>query len=468
MRQRIILVLDCGATNVRTIAVNEKGELLACASRPNNTQADPHYPEYKIWDIEEIWSKLTETAREVISRIDRKLIAGVTVTSFGVDGAPVSETTEMLYPVISWACQRTAPIMDNIGKYISINDLYEINGINKFSFNTINKLIWFKENKPEILNIAKYFMFISSLLLYKLSGNRVTERTMAGTSMLTNIKRREFSTRILNEIGCHDVKFPPMAEAGEAIGLVTRKASEESNIPADIPVVAAGHDTQFAIFGAGANRNRPVLSSGTWEILMVRTPSTETSDYMLHKGVTTEFDAVPGLYTTGIQWLGSGVLEWIKQLFYTKEIAEMENDELYSLMIEEAEKATSSNINFSVDFLNSNGSVSKLSMSSKREEIYYSALKSLSEKTKESLTILEKAGNFKAESIICVGGGSKNMLWNKLRANALQIPVRLTQRKETTVLGAALFAMVGIGIYSSAEEARNNINYDFRIIEPRI
>src|SRR4030043_2341141 len=118
MSDKLVLVLDCGATNVRTIAVNEKGQLVAQSSLPNNTRADPRYPKYKIWDINEIWDKMCKTTGKVISQIDKSNIVGVTVTTFGVDCAPVKKTGELIYPVISWACERTAPIMENIDKYI--------------------------------------------------------------------------------------------------------------------------------------------------------------------------------------------------------------------------------------------------------------------------------------------------------------------------------------------------------------
>ena len=62
----------------------------------------------------------------------------------------------------------------------------------------------------------------------------------------------------------------PLAEPGTIAGTVSTKAAEETALPAGTPVVLTGHDTQFAIFGSGAGKNEPVLSSGTWEILMVR------------------------------------------------------------------------------------------------------------------------------------------------------------------------------------------------------
>ena len=81
-----VIVFDCGATNIRVIAINSKGEILASESSQNNTRPDPFYPSYRIWDIKEIWIKLCIASQKVINRINSNRIAGVTVTTFGVDG----------------------------------------------------------------------------------------------------------------------------------------------------------------------------------------------------------------------------------------------------------------------------------------------------------------------------------------------------------------------------------------------
>ena len=456
MKQKIIIVLDCGATNVRSVAINEKGEILAQKSYPNNTHPDPNYKSGVIWDVDEIWSKLTKATKEVISKINKTEIVGITATTFGVDGAPMKKSGELLYPVISWVCQRTAPIMDNIDKYISPQKLYQINGVNKFSFNTINKFIWFKENKPEILDRMDHFVFMPSILIHKLTGSFVTDTTMAGTSMMTDIKTRSFSTEILAAIGV-DNKFPPMVEPGDIVGKINENVSKETGIPSGVLVIAAGHDTQFAIFGSGVKENEVVLSSGTWEILMARTANIQTSKDLMNQGVTIEFDARPGLYNPGLQWLGSGILEWIKKMFY---YSEQNSTNIYDLMISEAEKLFSvetqnfvspniqnfMSLKLGIDFLNENGIISGIGIKTKREEIYLAALEALVHKTKQNLKILEQAGGFTAESIIVVGGGSKNKLWNQLREKELGIPVKIIDQKETTVLGAAMVAFMGLAL----------------------
>ena len=93
---------------------------------------------------------MCRASKKVISKISKDRIAGVTVTTFGVDGTLFDRSGKMLYPVISWQCERTNPIMANIDKYLPLNDLYSECGVLPFTFNTINKLIWFVEQKPEI------------------------------------------------------------------------------------------------------------------------------------------------------------------------------------------------------------------------------------------------------------------------------------------------------------------------------
>lgn len=449
-KNKIIIVLDCGATNIRSVVVNEKGEILAQKSYANNTQLDPYFDGGLIWDVEEIWRKFLKATQQVLTKINKNDISGITITTFGVDGAPMKKSGELLYPVISWACQRTAPIMDNIEKYISLEKLYSINGVNTFSFNTINKFIWFKENKPEILDQMDYFVFMPSLLIHKLTGEFVTDATMAGTSMMTDIKTRGFSDEILGAIGVEN-KFPQLAESGTIVGKITQQASFETGIPKGIPVLATGHDTQYAIFGSGAKENEVVLSSGTWEILMARTANIKTNKELLNQGVTIEFDARPGLYNPGLQWLGSGILEWIRRIFYT---AETNRKDIYDLMIGEAEKASTTNLSMGINFLNENGIISGLSIKTKREEIYRTALEALAQKTKQSLKIIEKAGGFTAQSIIVVGGGSKNKLWNQLREKEIGIPVKTIDQKETTVLGAAQIAFAGTSLYNLPEQTQ--------------
>jgi len=465
----IAIVFDCGATNVRVVALDTSGKIIASYSLTNETDEDPTLTGGRIWDLDKLWNKLCVASHKVISSIDLNRIVGVTFTTFGVDGAFVDKQGELLYPVISWQCQRTAPIMENIEKYIPLNEVYNLSGVYPYAFNTINKMIWFKENRNDVVEKAYRFLFIPSLLIQKLTGEFRNDATMMGTSMMTDLKNRCFSDTILNAIGLDKKLFGDIAEPGQLAGYVNDKGFKETGLLKGIPVFFAGHDTQFAIFGSGSDLNQPVLSSGTWEILMARSNQFKATEKELSKNLTTEADSIKDVYNIGQNWLGSGILEWFSRNFYP----ELLGDDLYETMIKEASNVEIGSKGLMVDpafyddgTSKNSGTITGLTISSTRSEIYRSFLESLSYRLREGLEALENAGNFKADKIICVGGGSKNSLWNQIRADVCRIPIQLIDQKETTVLGASMFVFAGAGLFNSPEEARNQIVYNPKLINP--
>jgi L-fuculokinase len=468
MSRDIVIVFDCGATNVRAIAINSRGEILASEACTNNTKPDPFYPEYRIWDVREIWDKMCLSSRKIINRINPAQILGITVTTFGVDGTLFDKDGQMLYPVISWQCERTKQVMADISKYIALAELYNENGVLPYNFNTINKLIWFKENRPELISKSFRFLFLPSIFSFYLTGEMVNDTTMAGTSMMTNLGSRQFSENIFRRTGLPPELMGSLAEAGSVVGEVTIKAAGETSIPVHTPVIATGHDTQFAIFGSGAGKNQPVLSSGTWEILMVRAEEYKTGIEQLDLGITTELDSRPGLFNIGNQWIASGVIEWARRTLYN----DLDNY-VFETMIAGAEQVPpgSNGVKVVPKFYEEmggkpGGQILGLKMESTRDEIFRAILEALSERLAEGKRTLENAGGFKAESILCVGGGSKNRLWNKLRADYTGVPLKIISHKETTVLGASLFVQAACGNFSSPEVAREAIDYENEIIEP--
>lgn len=464
----ISIVFDCGATNVKAVAVNETGDIIASKSYPNNTQADPNYPEYRIWDVNEIWDKMCLASRSILKEVEPKEIIGVTVTTFGVDGVIFSDDGKMLYPMISWQCDRTNSVMANIEKYIPVKELYRESATLPFNFNTINKAIWFRENRPELLRNENRFLFAPSVFLYFLSGRMKNDITMAGTSMMTSATERRFSDKILNAVSFPKEMLGDLAEPGDIIGTVTGRASKETGLPEGIPVIATGHDTQFAVFGSGADINQPVLSSGTWEILMVRSDSFMSGDEQLKNAITTELDPLMGYYNIGNQWIASGMLEWAGKTLYPEV-----KEDIYNIMIEEARLVApgSNGIRVTPKFYEESagkagGEIKGLKMDTTRGEIYRAMLESLSLSFRKGLRALEKAGGFKADTILCVGGGSKNNLWNQIRADISGVNIKVIDKKEITVVGASLFVQYAAGLAGNPEEAKNRMKYRTEIYKP--
>lgn len=459
------LSLDCGATNVRAMVVDEQGAIVGKASQPNATLPGEENPEFHVWDADRIFKQLSECAVQALNGLDADKVRAVTVTTFGVDGALVDAEGRQLYPVISWKCPRTAEVMKHIGKYISQEELDRISGVGAFAFNTIYKLVWIRENRPELLEKARAWLFISNLLAYRLTGIMATDRTMAGTSQLTDLETGDFSEFILNRLGLRRDLFPPTVEAGETIGILTPEAAAAMGIPAlaGVPVISAGHDTQFAIFGSGADRDQPVLSSGTWEILMVRSTQARLTREDYEDGATAEFDAEPGLLNPGLQWLGSGIIEWVKAACF--------RGETYDAMDAEAALIPPGcdGVTMVPDFLASGdrkGSINGLVLGRTRAHIYRAAMEALTWRLKSRLRRLESVGGFKSDFLILVGGGARNSVWTQMRADILRIPVKVSEVSESTVLGASMFAFAGAGVYSTPEEARDAFGITYRTYLP--
>ena len=201
---------------------------------------------------------------------------------------------------------------------------------------------------------------------------------------------------------------------------------------------------------------------------MVRSESFRSGKEQLDMGITTELDSIPGLYNIGNQWIASGVLEWARRTLYSDI-----KDDAYEVMISGAEKVPRgcNGVKIIPKFYEElkgkpGGQILGLTMESTRDEIYRAMLEALSERLVEGKRALENAGGFKTESILCVGGGSKNRLWNRLRADSTGVPLKIIDQKESTVLGASLFVQSACGNASSPEEARSAINYKTEIIEP--
>ena len=467
----LALVFDCGSTNLRVAAVNEQGEIAAQASAPNSPVTQPGHPEWLVWDLDAIWGKLCELSRTVTSRVEGR-VAAVAVTTWGADGAPVRRDGSLTYPPISWQCQRTREVVPEVLELVSPREIFRITGYQVIYFNTLFKLYWLRKRAPEALEEAHCWLMMPGLIAQRLCGELHIDPTSASTMMAMDLAKRDWSSEMLALAGLDSSFFPEWREPGEVVGYVTDRAGEETGIPPGTPVVAAGHDTQFAILAAGAGEGEAVLSSGTWEILALRTAYYDPNDRALELGVIIEADVERGRWNPQLLMIASAVLEWLKRLAYP----ELPPGE-YAKMVEEAKGVPpgSGSLIFVPSFVPDSGPLSRfgvrgavlgLSLGASRGQLYRAALEGLSLQLKLALEALEEAFNFKAKGVRVVGGGSKNELWNEIRASVLGLPVTTTRFSEATVLGAAIAAFKGAGVFRSFDEALESLDWGARIYEP--
>ena len=475
MEQDVVIVIDCGSTNITISAVDTSGTIVKSASTPNaqKKQSDVN-DSYYIWDMDEIWKKICGISGELCSGMKTERIKAVTITTFGADGTFLDREGGMVYPVISWQCTRTEESAREIANMIDPRDIYNITGYNIIRFNTLLRFLWLRKHVPEVFDRAEKWLMTPGLISCRLSGERSIDSTSAGTMMAIDMKERKWSERMLGFAGMDASYFPLWVEPGETIGTITAQASSETGLPEGVPVIATGHDTQFALIGSGAGEDEAVLSSGTWEILLVRTKEFEPNDTGYENGLIFECDSVPGMWNPQLLMMGSGVLEWVRKQFFAVDDS---HKDIYNIMISEAEsiRPDSSTVFFSPNFVpgtgplkkyNTPGGINGLTVTTTRGEIYRAAMEGLTFQLKSALEVVKSSTGFSPRGICVVGGGAKNMLWNRIRADVTGLPVTITSQTEITALGAALFAFKGVGIFDSIEEAKKNIDFNEKVIQP--
>jgi len=472
----VAIVFDCGATNARVIAVDSSGRTLASASEPNTAKPQPGAADetWRIWDLDEVYGKLARACQEVCGRIDTDRIAAVTITTFGADGAPVKADGTLTYPIISWQGARTQQLAADITELMDPWEIFAETGYQIIYFNTLLRLMWLRQNAPEALESADCWLMMPGVLSMKLCGELSIDRTAAGTMMAMDMARQDWSPKMLALADLDASFFPEWVAPGGVIGEVHAQAARETGLPEGIPVVAAGHDTQFAPYGSGVRSGEALLSSGTWEILLLRVDSFTPNEFGFNEGLMFECDALPDLWNPQLLMMGSGVLEWIREQFFAAGESRVAT---YELMINAARDigAGADGITVVPAFVSdtgpakqyhTEGTILGLTMNTIPAQIYRAALEGLSFQMRAALEILQEATGFTAEGIRVVGGGARNELWNQIRADVSGLPVVTTSEQEATVLGAALFALVGAGVFAGIDQAMAGVAMDETLYEP--
>jgi L-fuculokinase len=471
----LVIVVDCGSTNITSAAVDAEGRLVASASEPNGTVPQPGGEEgWLITDMDQLYQRVCKTTRALAEQVGPARVAAVTVATWGADGAPVTAEGRLTYPVINWQCPRTQPVMRRLAKRFGEKRLFNITGYQAIRFNTLFKIAWLHEHAPAALNDAGKWLMVPGLLSQKLCGELSMDVTSASTMMMLDLTDLSWAPKLLEAAGVDETFFPELIYPGKVIGTLTSDAAADTGLREGTPVVASGHDTQFAPVGSGADQTEAVLSTGTWEIAMLRTAEPVTNDFAFAEGILTEVDAVPGLYDPQLLMMGSGVLEWVRENFYG---SGGERTKVYETMIAEARrvKPGAGGVMVAPSFVPDTGPTRKygtagtvlgIGLTTTRAHVYRAALEGLCFQLREALRILSEATGFRPARLRVVGGGSKNDLWNQMRADVCRLPVVVTERKDATVVGAAIAAWVGAGRFTSIPDGQGQMPIPTQVLEP--
>jgi autoinducer 2 (AI-2) kinase len=342
------------------------------------------------------------------------------------------------------------------------------------------RFLWIKKHNPEIYRkIAKVTM-ISDWVLYRLTRKFVTDPSVGSSSNLFQLSKRTWSKEIIEWCGLRPEIFPEVRESGTLLGDVTEPAATETGFKAGTPVVVGGADTQLGLIGVGAVYPHDSTSIGGtfWQQTVVTDKPVLDPKIRLR----TLCHAVPGEWMTeGIGFLCGLTTRWFRDAFceHEKEIALREGVDPYYLLEKQAESVepgSSGVIPIFSDIMNSkrwiHASPSFIQFDinrpqqSGKKECFRAIEESAAYVARGHLQILDSITHRKTRDVVFCGGASKGFLWPRILSDVLGIRVKVPAVKESTALGAAICAGVGVGVYPDVKDAARNLVKWERTFEP--
>jgi len=452
----ILLGLDVGTTNCKVGAYTPAGERVAEAGRPTPTHRPrPQRAEY---DVEELWNNLAGAIREVVARVgDPARIRGVAVASMGEAGVPLDEADRVLYPAIAWFDPRTEPQAAWWEEHFGRHELFALTGLPLHPMYSLCKIMWLREQEPDVFCRMKHWLCLEDYVLHRLSGEHATDYSVAGRTMAFDLLHAAWSTRILEAAQIDPTVFPIAYPGGMAIGSVTARAASETGLAKGTPVVTGGHDHCCGSLAVGAYEPGMLLdSTGTSEALLLTTDRPVLTPEVCDANFSYEPHVVPGRYATmGVVMAAGVVIDWVKDL-----LGEEDYEPLFTAAAESPPGANGLFLlpNFRGCFtpmldVQARGALVGLTDAHTRGEVFRAALEGICYELKNNVATLERLLGTEVRELRAIGGAARSNLWLQLKADVTGKPVEVPAVTEGTCLGAALLAGLGAGLFADAQEA---------------
>jgi xylulokinase len=325
-----------------------------------------------------------------------------------------------------------------------------------------SKILWIKENRPEIYAKTHKFLHFKDYIEFKLTGNIATEWSTTGT-LLFDRKKIKWSEEIASILGIEIEKLPIIKSPTSIIGKVTRNVSEETGLDRETRIVAGGIDDSVALIGLGALKSNEKVAyelAGTVNDLDVCLDYIlpEKADLFRNFGMEVGCLAMPETYVLHLGGsLAGAIFQWCRNELYRLELKKSKETGVntYSLMDKEAEgvRPGSNDLIFYLPhfYRKDSGVITGLSLYHTRAHITRAIMEGVAFELLENVKILESFG-ISIKEIISSGGCSKSKIWRQIKADALNIPVHNTNVKEPGCLGAGILGGLGTGIFDNPKK----------------
>lgn len=438
--------VDLGATSGRTIIgyFTPQGLVTEEINRfPNHIiETGGHF----YWDIYELYRHIIEGLKLAAQKKDL-VITSIGIDTWGVDFVCLGKDGALLRQPYSYRDPHTQGAPDKYFERISRNKVYKCTGIQVMNFNSLFQLDTLRRNNDSALAAADKILFIPDALSYMLTGEMVTEYTIASTAQLINAKTRRLEPMLLESLGLTESHFGRFVYPGETVGTLTPEIQRTTGLGA-IPVIAvAGHDTASAVAAIPAvNRNFAYLSSGTWSLMGIETESpiinneTEILNFTNEGGVEGSIRLLKNI--CGMWLLERCRLNW-EEAPYPDLIAEAVGCEPFRNLIYPDDNIFTNPSNME-EAIKQYCSDHKQPSIETRGQIVRCIFESLALRYRQVLENLQHLSPNPVEVLHVIGGGSRNDLLNQWTANATGIPV-IAGPSEATAVGNIMIQALTAG-----------------------
>jgi autoinducer 2 (AI-2) kinase len=321
---------------------------------------------------------------------------------------------------------------------------------------------------------------LSDWVLYRLTGRFVTDPSSGSSSNLFDLRARTWSSASLDLVGLSTAVVPEVLEPGTVVGPVTARAADETGLAAGTRVVVGGADTQLGLVGIGVVApDRLTLVGGSfWQLTVVTDEPLIDPDAR----VRTLCHAVPGQWMTeGIGFYCGIAMRWFRDAFCELEVAEAARRAVDAYVVmEEAAAAVPpgsegitaifSNVMDAKRWVQASPSFLGFDVDRPAASNRHACIRALEEQAaytaRGHLEIISELTGDTYEELVFTGGAAKGRLWPQIVADVVGLPVRVPVVKESTALGAAIYAGIGAGIFRDLAEVTGSLVRTEQTFEP--
>ena len=398
------LAIDLGASSGRHIVGYQKGDLLALDEVYRFKTLMEESPDGLVWDLKRIFNEIKTGIKEAFKKYPN--ITSLSIDTWGVDYVLINKDKEIA-PFYAYRNERNVAASKCVNEIIPFNELYKLIGVQFASFNTIYQL--YADKMEGRLNKATDYLMIPSYFIYKLTGIKTHEYTNESTTSLINPYNAKYLTSLLEKLEFPKKLFKKISFAGDYVGELLPEIALEVGGNCKV-VLCATHDTASAFEAVDLDEESILISSGTWSLIGIKTPSPIISDKSLKANYTNEGGV------SYIRFLKNIMGMWInnrlkRQIDISQEYIDMNVD--------------STNYKGTFD-VNDPSLLAPTSMKdaviklidkeppSNDLELFACVYRSMALSYKKAIEELENITGKQFKKIVIVGGGAKNKYLNRL------------------------------------------------------